>query len=160
MAISRGWITRLSIVSLTLFGGLPSWSPAFAQEDGVRCVTVNGALLVRKGVGWQPLKVGETAPPGAELISLFQSELESANKAVAIELRGDIGEFGPLPVLDTAVKVRASNKADAAFTLERGLLILTNKKSDGAATVLVNMLGEEIEVTLKTPETKLGIELY
>ena len=55
---------------------------------------------------------------------------------------------------------RDSGKADAAFSLERGLLIFTNKKSEGAATVLVKMHGEEIEVKLKTPGTKLGIELY
>ena len=151
---------RLSLVSLALIGGLAPWSQVFAQEGGLRCVKVHGALLARKGAEAKPVKAGDSVPAGVELISLFQSELEPANKAVLIELRGDIGEFGPLPVLDTAVQVRSGDKADASLVLERGLLILTNKKSEGAATVLVKLLGEEVEVRLKSPETKLGIELY
>src|SRR5262245_1605778 len=160
MDCCRRRCARLSLLSFALIGGLAPWSHVFAQEGGLRCVKVHGALLARQGADAKPVKVGDSVAAGVELISLFQSELEPANKAVLIELRGDIGEFGPLPVLDTAVQIRSSDKADASLVFERGLLILTNKKSEGAVTVLVKMLGEEVEVRLKSPETKLGIELY
>ncbi len=160
MAIPRGFLPRLWLFSLALLSILAQPSQAAAQDGGIRCVDVQGTLLARMGVSWQPIQAGDAVAPGTTLISMFQANLESANKAVAIQLRGDIGEFGPLPVLETAVHVRESGKADAAFTLDRGLLILANQKIAGAATVLVKMHGEEIEVKLKTPGTKLGIELY
>src|SRR5262245_21901928 len=120
MDCSRRRCARLSLLSLALIGGVP-WSHVFAQEGGLRCVKVHGALLARQGADAKPVKVGDSVAAGVELISLFQSELEPANKALLIELRGDIGEFGPLPVLDTAVQIRSSDKADASLVFERGL---------------------------------------
>jgi len=91
---------------------------------------------------------------------LFEADLKSANGAVNAKLLGDIGEFGPLPTLESAVQVHASDAADLAVTLDRGILVLTNAKKEGPAKAAVTVRGVTIAVTLKTPGTKIGFEVY
>lgn len=160
MALFRGLAPRFALSSWVLLGCLaqPCW--VWSQEAGVHCLERDGVLLARSGKSWQTLKPGDQVAPGTSLVVLFGADLESANKAVGIRLLGDIGEFGPLPVLDTAVRVLDNGKADAALALERGLVVLTNNKKDGAATVVLTLRGEEVSIILKTPGTKLGLELY
>lgn len=144
-----------------LAGLLAALSPASGQDDGAgRCVEVKGALLSRTGGGWKALKAGENVPSGVELVALFEADLESANKAVAIKLLADVGDFGPLPVLDTSARLLLSKSADAAIALDHGVVVLTNQKENGAANVVVKIRGEDVHVTLKSPGTKIGIELY
>ena len=155
---SRGCVPRRAIFFVLMFGCLAQ--PAVAQEAGLRCADHQGVLLARSGAGWKAVKAGDAVAPGTSLVAMFEANLESANKAVAVRLLGDIGEFGPLPVLESAVRVLDAGSADASLVLERGIVILTNAKQEGAATVLIKMRGEDIEIKLKSPGTKIGIEFY
>src|SRR5207253_1629403 len=118
------------------------------------------ALLTRAGQGWQSIKAGDAIAPGAALVSMFEAELASANKAVVVKLKGDVGLFGPLSVLETAVRILEPGPADLTLGFDRGLVVLSNAKESGAAKIILKIHGEDLTVTLKSPGTKLGIELY
>lgn len=125
------------------------------------CVSVKGALLARKADGgWQPLAAGDKVPFDRRLVSLFDSELRSANGAVDVRLRGGVGEFGPLPNFESAVTVEDNPKVDLDLTLERGVVVLTNARKEGPAKVELQIRGKTLAVTLREPGTKLGIDVY
>src|SRR5262245_35613417 len=144
----------LSLVAM-LAGAPIAWA-----QDVARCQKVNGALLTQAGETWKAVKSGDNVPAGAKLVALFEAELTSANKAVAVKLVGDIGMFGPLPVLDTAVRFQEPGSADLALGLDHGLVIFTNNKDSGIATVALKVHGQELTLRLKSPGARLGIELY
>ncbi len=144
-------------------GGLVvSAAAASAQDNGVRCLEVKGALLAAGGDyrNWTPIRAGDRVPDGTILVSMFEARFETANKAVGFKMLGDIGEFGPLPVLESAIRVEESGQADCAVTLFRGIVGFANLKEQGAAHVTLKMHGEEMKITLQTPGTKVGVELY
>src|SRR5207247_2034100 len=119
----------LALLTAILFA-----STAARAQDGAlaRCQEVKGALLTGGGQSWQAIKAGDNIPAGTTLVALFEADLTSANKAVAVKLLGDIGMFGPLPVFDTAVRVLDAGSADLTLGLDHGLIILTNAKESGA----------------------------
>ena len=161
MTVSLRSSPRLGWFALCLSGWLLGACAANAQDGAARCLEVKGALLTRSGKDWQAIKAGDAVAPGASLVSMFEARLESANKAVGIKLIADIGEFGPLPVLETAIRLQKKiTKADLAVTLERGIVAFANLKDQGSARVLVTLQGETLDITLTTPGTKLGVELY
>ena len=47
-------------------------------------------------------------------MALFEAELASPGGVVGVKMAGDIGEFGPLPVLESAIKIHNAGKADLA----------------------------------------------
>jgi len=135
-------------------------APVAGAQDVARVQKVNGSLLTQVGETWKAVKAGENVPAGAKLVALFEAELTSANKAVAVKLLGDIGMFGPLPVLDTAVRFLEPGSADFALSLDHGLVIFTNTKESGIATVALKIHEKELTLRLKSPGARLGIELY
>lgn len=149
----RHWLLLLSMVAAT---------PAAWAQDGAaaRCQKVNGALLTQAGQSWKAVKAGDTVAAGANLVALFEAELSSANKAVAVKLLGDVGMFGPLSVLDTAVRLQEPGSADFALTFDHGLVVFTNTKDSGTATVALKVHGQDLMLKLKSPGTRIGIELY
>src|SRR5262249_50709011 len=69
-----------------------------------RCESVAGTLLQREaGKSWAPVKAGATLRAGSLLVALPRAEILSKNGAVKLELLADIGQRGPLPVLESAV---------------------------------------------------------
>lgn len=161
MFISRGLPTPLRWLAATLAGCILGPSSSAQEAGAFQCIAVKGTLLGRADGGWQSLKANASiAPPRTTLIALFEADLKCSSGGVALKMLGDIGQFGPLPVLDTAIRVLDPGKADAALALDRGQIILTNTKDQGAATVLLKLRGEDVEIKLKTPGTKVGIELY
>jgi hypothetical protein len=159
-----------------LLGGwllLTCGSPALAQD--VKCTSVRGAFLARQGKAtvkalvtgialdkaWRGIQAGDAVPQDVPLVALFEAELSSANGAVGVKMVGDIGEFGPLPVLESALRVGIPDgDQDLALTLERGAVVLTNNKKDGAAKVAFTVRGETVAVTLKAPGTRFGVEVF
>jgi hypothetical protein len=135
--------------------------PTFAAAQGPEIVAIKGALFAKKGDGhWEAQKAGVAAPLDKTLVSLFDSEFRSKNGAVDVRLRGDLAEFGPLPVYETAVSFHDSKDADLSLTLERGIVVFTNAKKDGPAHVLLKIRDVELKVSLLEPGTKLGFDLY
>jgi hypothetical protein len=134
-------------------------APALAQGEA-RCTAVQGVLLARDGGAWKAIKNGDAVPADTTLVALFEANFVSANGAVEVKLVSDIGEFGPLPALESAVLVHKRDDADLALTLDRGIIILTNQKKSSAAKTRLTIRGEMVTVTQKTPGAKLAIEVY
>lgn len=150
-------VRRLLVASLLAL--LILHSPLYSQAP--ECVAVQGALLAKKGeASWDSVKAGSKAPFDRLLVSLFESDLKSANGAVEVRLRGEIGERGPLAAFESAVIFHENPKVDVDLTLERGIVVFTNKKKEGAAHVDVRIRGKTLNISLLEPETKLGIDLY
>jgi hypothetical protein len=126
-----------------------------------RCVSIKGVLLAKKGEFlWEALKADAAAPTERMLVSLFESDLHSGNSAVEVRLRGDIGEVGPLPAFESAIHIHDNPKVDLELTLDRGIIVLVNKKKEGPAHVNVRIRGKTLHVTLGEPDAALGIDLY
>lgn len=134
-------------------------SIAQAQQAG-KCDSVTGILMAQKGKDWQPVLAGSELPTGVKLVALFQADLTSANGAIGARMIADVGHRGPLPVLESAIIVQPPKDVDFDVSLERGLLVLVNKKASGSAHVDLRIRGHLIQIELKTPETKLGVEIY
>lgn len=146
---------------------LGTWSPnqARAQKGTdaavAKCQSVKGILLARSGVAsWKAVKAGDDVAAGALHLALFEAQLRSRNQAVDVLLLGDIGQHGPLPVMETAVTIRQNPKFDLDIAVERGIVVLTNAKKQGAAVVRMELHGEHLDVTLQQPGTKLAFEIY
>jgi hypothetical protein len=135
--------------------------PAAAQDKSpATCTQVAGVLLARSGDSWKPIKTGEAAPAGVKLVSLFDSTLKSANGGVEARLVSDVAQRGPLPILEPAVVLHNDPSCDLALTALRGLIVLTNTKAKGAATIRLSSHGDALEVTLKEPGARLALEIY
>jgi hypothetical protein len=154
---------RRAVATPALFATLfATFIPVSAgQENAVAtCTAAAGVLMAKTSTGWRPVAAGKPAPLETPLVSLFDSTLRSANGAVEVRLVADPGQRGPLPILESGVILHAAAEHDLALTPSRGLIVLTNLKKEGAATVLLTSRGDKIAVTLKEPGTKLALEIY
>src|SRR5262249_32206555 len=64
------------------------------------------------------------------------------------------------PVLESAIVPHDPAGADMKFTLDRGVVLLTNRKKEGAAHVKLGIRDQVVDLALQKPGTKLLIELY
>jgi hypothetical protein len=146
------------LVGACLVIALLSPLAALAGDGAVAtCTFVRGALLSRSGPAqdWEAVKSRSQVKSGTMLMSMFEAQLVSANKAVKFELYGDIGAHGDLAVMEVAVGLQANPKADLDIGLLRGTVVLTNQKP-GPAKVIVRILNEPVAVNL-APGTKLAL---
>jgi hypothetical protein len=128
----------------------------------VRCVAVHGSLLkLDKPGGWESVATGSVLKTNHRLVALFGADFQSQNGAVDARLVADVGQRGPFPVLEAAIRFNTFGKMlrDLDVTLERGILVLTNKKEAGPAKVRLRMHGEIFDVTLES-KARLGVEIY
>ena len=127
-----------------------------AQVEAVRGVLLSSA----DGKEWKALAAGAVVPAGRELLALFDADLRSANGAVALHLRSDLGEVGPLPALEAVARIQDNPMVDVDVALECGVIVIRNMKKEGAAHVTLRLRGEELQLTLHEPGTKIGVETY
>ena len=159
-------LTRSSSLMLfrkLLVAGLALGSaPVIAGEapSPGKCLAIAGALLVREGKSWKPLKAKDPIPPGHLIVALPKAELASANGAVHVHLLADVGQRGPFPVLESAVVLNPAKNVDLDLTVDRGIAVLVNAKKSGVAKVKVRVRGEVWDVDLLSPDAKVGIEIY
>src|SRR5579862_6145347 len=113
----------VSILTLVFLGS----SIVAAQDKGTAtCAKVGGVLLAEVKPGaWQAVRSGQDVPADAQLVALFENVLDSKNGAVKLKMTADIGQHGPLPVLESAIRLHANSHADLDFSLERGLVVLS-----------------------------------
>jgi uncharacterized protein (TIGR03000 family) len=126
-----------------------------------QCVAVAGALLARdEAKHWHAVKAGEPVPAGQLLVALPEAELLSKNGAVKVVMLADVGQRGPLPVLEAAVRLHDNPDYDLDISVERGIVGFMNLKKEGAARVRVRASEASAELALKTPGTKVGVEIF
>lgn len=127
-----------------------------------KCVSPTGFIIRRDTPGkpWQTVAQDEAIHAGDMLIGLPGATLQSDDGKVRLDFRPDLSGKAPLPIIETAVVLHESKKDDLELTLDRGRVALTNTAKEGAAHVRLRMLDKAGEITLKTPGSRLGIELF
>jgi hypothetical protein len=161
---ARSLLAAVALLALTLATGTPSAAQTGKKKGSAPATVVaaSGVLLERgaKGKTWRPLRPKDAVPAGATVVALPEAELRSANKAVGLKMLADVGRRLKLPVFEAAVVVHDNPKVDFDFTLDRGVVVLTNQRTKGKATVRVRFRDQAWEVVLKEPGTKVGLEMY
>ena len=77
-----------------------------------------------------------------------------------LQLWGNVPDLLPVPVADTRVTLFVPPQGlDADFRLEGGRVFVTAPKATRPVTVRVRFLGEVWDVTLKTPDTEVAVDL-
>jgi hypothetical protein len=87
-------------------------------------------------------------------------EVEPRSKAVGLTLWGNLPGLSSSPVLESAVVLHDTRAYDLDVTLERGRIVMTNKKAKGAAKVWLRVIDTGVQVTLPAPGDALAVELY
>ena len=95
------------------------------------------------------------------LVSLpgYVSDIQ-LDKGVGVLLWGNLPQFLAHSFMESAVRLHAQPTLDLDFTLDRGRIVLINRKSNGAARIRLRFLGEAWDVTLSDPGTQIGIDLF
>jgi hypothetical protein len=112
----------------------------------------------RPGLSWK--LVGAKQPILSEdlLLGLHGAALQSKNGAVELKFWTDLLRISPHPVIETAVQLHVGTDLD--FTLDRGLVTLTNKKKQGAAWVRLRVRDQAWTLKLAKPGTTVVLELF
>jgi hypothetical protein len=153
---------RLRTAIIGLLTAVALHTTAEARGQAAKVVAAPGALLARANNApkWRALGPGDDVPTGTSVLALFDAVLRSADGGVEAKLIADLGRRGPLPVLEAGVTLNDPGKHDLALRLDRGLVILTNTRPKGPATITLTIRATPIEVTLKEPKDRLAIEIY
>jgi hypothetical protein len=126
------------------------------------CVSDKPLILRRSkpDAAWQFVKDKETIHSGDLILGGGGPVIESANRAVSVALTGDMSATSPFPVIETAVVLHPVKSADLDLTLERGAVVVTNRKDKGAATVRLRIANNDGEIVLEKPGDKAALEVY
>jgi hypothetical protein len=159
-AAGLAWVVAL-VLALPAAGVSPSPDKGDPIVLVAKCVSVAGALFRKEGDGaWQSVAAKEPLGKTELLVALPEAEFHSANGAVGLRLVADVGQRGPLPVLEAAVALHEAAQDDLDVTLHRGIIVLTNHKQRGSAKARVRFRGASWLLTLEEPGTRVGLELY
>lgn len=110
---------------------------------------------------WQRLAPEGPVQTGDYLVSLpgYRSELR-LDRGVRLQLWGNLPEFSPIPVVESAVTLHENAAFDLDLTLERGRIVFVNHKAEGPAQVRLRFLKEIWDVTLQEPGSVAAAELF
>lgn len=110
---------------------------------------------------WSIVKKNEGIPAGSTLLGLPGAHLLSKNGAVEIHFQTDLLGRSPFPVKESVILLPAKpGTSDLDFTLDRGRIQVINKKTEGAAHIVMTVHGEPWEITLNKPGTRFVAELF
>jgi hypothetical protein len=137
--------------------------PVQAQKTkpAAQCTMVHGALLTSEKPGtWEPIAAKSDIPADRLVVALFHADVLSPDGAVEAKLLADVGHRGPFASLESRVRFHTPKDADFDLTLDRGIVVLLNKKKTGSAKVAVRVADEVFEVTLHDAKSRVGIEVH
>lgn len=110
---------------------------------------------------WQQVQAQERVTTGDLLISLpgYRSEV-NLDSGVQLLLWGNVVEQLNLPFLESAVVLNNPTEGvDLNFTLDRGRVLIANRKPEGSAKVQVRFASEVWDITLVDSQCEVGIDL-
>lgn len=121
-----------------------------------------GFLLRRPASGktWQALPSRETLQAGDQVLALpgTQAVLDTTSRTVRLVLRGQFSGKATDPLLESAVTLGAAGTDDLDMHLERGAVVLQNRRQQGPSRVRVHFQKQVYLVTLSDPGTKVSLE--
>jgi hypothetical protein len=128
-----------------------------------RAVTETASLLRRPtpASDWQVVKAKEELR-GEELLLLIgpDAALDSANGAVRLSGLGEMTGAASYPILEPAVVLHPGKEVDLDVTLDRGRIVLENRKGKGPAHIRLRIRDKAGDITLNEPGAGLAVEVY
>jgi hypothetical protein len=159
MHLHSAILTRLAVIPLVAILGLAM--PALAQKKAAHCTAVDGALIMADKAGsWEAVAAKSDVATDRLLVAMFGAEIMSPDGAVQAKLIADVGQRGPFASFETRVRFHPAKDADLDISLERGIVVLSNKKKTGSAKVHLHVQGERFEVDLHDAKSRVGIEVH
>jgi hypothetical protein len=164
---NRGRQLPAVVVVLGCVGGALAFGvaavPAAEETKLGRCVAVTGALLQRDDAEktWKLVKPRDAITAGTLLLALpgSKAEIEAGGGSGRLVLAGNLPQMSLLPLLESAVVLRSPAKGvDIDFSLERGRVIVANKKGKGALKVRVRFQDQRWDLTLSRPGAEAALE--
>jgi hypothetical protein len=157
--------TALALAWLTAALMVPAASARADENRGRvgKCVSDPGALLrfAAAKKDWQAVGPNGPLVSGDHLLVLpgQRGELESKDGAVRLALVGSLPELSSAPVLECGLTLHSSPEADLDFTLERGRVVVTDRREKGAARVQVRFAEHSWLLSLDEGSS-VALELY
>lgn len=129
-------------------------------EAVAKSMSPKGWLLTREESGkkWQVVPQNGPLHAGQLILGVPGARLENEAGTVELLLTNDFD--AARPVREPGVTLHKSSKVDLDFTLERGLVVFTNKKKKGEAHVRFRVGGKDWLATLDTPGAQVLLKLY
>jgi hypothetical protein len=122
-----------------------------------------GSLLRRTATGktWEPVTADASVSATDELMALpgGRGAVDLAKGAARLALWGNVPEQSDFPGRESVVALHDDPKVDVAFTLERGRVLVTNRKDKGPVRVEVRFQGESYGLDLNDAGTEVAVEL-
>jgi hypothetical protein len=144
-----------------LGGRALSWEP---RVPAAKNLAPTGTLLFneRPGQPWRGAAEGDTLYSRDLLQALpgLSARLETRPRAVELTLWGNLPQLSQFFGLQSAVILHDSRAFDLDFTLQRGRVLLTNRKDSGPARVWLRIEGAAFELTLADPGATVCLGLY
>src|SRR5579885_389401 len=135
--------------------------PAERRVEAGTCTS--GTLFRREAADrpWQAVPVKGAAPTRDTLLALPGTRAAVRLKGGAAEmvLWGNLPELSEFPVLESAVVLYEPKDVDLDLFLDRGRVVLANRKDKGEVRVRLRFAGEPWELVLARPGTRVAVEL-
>jgi hypothetical protein len=136
-------------------------APAAAKrEEAGKSLSPKGMLLSRQGpqAAWQVVGEKEALFTNDLLLGLPGASISNSAGTVQVQLLKDLDS--PYPVMEPAIILHQDKEFDLDFTLDRGLVVLTNRKEKGPARVRLHVRNETWTLQLDEPGARFLIQLY
>jgi hypothetical protein len=147
------------VLALVLFVPPVAAQPARAPVARATSPAATFAARPADGKPFELLAAGAELFTGDLLVALPGATLESKDGAVAVKSFADYDARSPLPILETAFVLGPAEKGeDLAFTLDRGRVDVTNRKTRGAAVVAVRFADQKWTIKLEEPGARVALE--
>ncbi len=138
-------------------------SPLEPRVEAGACVTPLGSLVHRAapGAAWHPLGPKAAVHSRDLVVALpgVRGALETKGGNLRLTLAGSLPESSGFPVLESAVVLHDTSAFDADITLQRGRVILTNRRKAGPARAWVRLPAMAWELTLRAPGDEAALEV-
>jgi hypothetical protein len=129
-----------------------------------KLVSAAGSLLRREPTHktWIAVKADASIAATDDLMALpgGRGAVEVNGGAARLALWGNVPQLSDFPGREAVVALHDNPKADLVFTLERGRVLVTNRKDKGPVRVEVRFQGEGYGIDLNEPGTEVAIEVY
>jgi hypothetical protein len=128
-----------------------------------KLVSGAGSLLRRQAThkDWRSVKADGPVSATDELMALpgGRGVVEVNKGAARLTLLGNVPEQSNFPGREAVVALHDNSKVDLEFALERGRVLLSNRKDKGPVRVAVRFQGEAYGIDLNEPGTEVAVEL-
>ena len=154
-----------ALALLLAVGGVRAADKAPAEPRALagKSMAPAGTLLARTGDGpWQVVAPRSDVSTGDTLLALplSRASVMAKNGGVELQFWGNLPQLSDFPILESAVTLHEPKGADLEMTFERGRVVVSNVKREGAARARVRLPRDAWELTLNEPGTEVALEKF